>query len=98
VSGGINGLKVVESVRKPSFFAFSPGDMTFETEVRALYDASGAKDKRLVIVRGGWHGTEMLRRSADKSVLRSRLLLRGRRVPRQVDPASMCAANGGGTT
>jgi hypothetical protein len=74
VCGGLNGLKVVRSVTKPSFFAFSPGDMTFEEEVRGLHNASGAKDKRLVIARGGYHGTEMLRRSEDGPMLRSKLL------------------------
>jgi dienelactone hydrolase len=69
----LNGLQVVRSVTKPSFFAFSPGDMGFEPEVRGLHKASGAADKRLVIIPGGWHGTDMLR-SKDGPELSSKLL------------------------
>jgi hypothetical protein len=53
VCGDLNALKVVKTIRQPSFFAFSPGDMNFEAEVRRLHKASGARDKRLVIARGG---------------------------------------------
>jgi dienelactone hydrolase len=74
VCGDLNALKVVKTIRQPSFFAFSPGDMTFEAEVRGLHKASGARDKRLVIARGGVHGTDMLRNSPDASMLRTRLL------------------------
>ncbi|MGK5440548.1 alpha/beta fold hydrolase [Micromonospora sp. URMC 105] len=75
VCGKINALKVITSVTRPSLFAVSPGDYgdAMEREVRGLHKASGAKDKRLVIVDGGSHGTDMLR-SREGPALEAKLL------------------------
>jgi hypothetical protein len=74
VCGPLHAVDVVKSVRQPSLFAFSPGDMGFEEEVRGLYEASGASDKRLVIVPGGVHGTDMLRLPGEGPKLTATIL------------------------
>jgi hypothetical protein len=78
VCGPLNGIKIIKTVRQPSFFAVSPGSgdsqsPDFERQVRTMYTASGAKDKRLVLVPDAGHGTEMLR-SKGGPMLQAKLL------------------------
>ncbi|MEU6621983.1 alpha/beta hydrolase [Streptomyces litmocidini] len=53
-------LPGLAKVKVPSFFAAATGDQTFVDEVRALYRASGAKDKELHILDSAVHGVAMM--------------------------------------
>ncbi|WP_053647013.1 MULTISPECIES: alpha/beta hydrolase [unclassified Streptomyces] len=56
----MNPLPGLAEVTVPSFFAAATGDQTFADEVRALYEASGAKDKRIRILDSHVHGVDMM--------------------------------------
>ncbi|MFJ5221022.1 alpha/beta hydrolase [Streptomyces sp. NPDC088354] len=62
--GGADAVAAVRKIDAPSLFAVSPGDMNgaVEKQVREVYAASAATQKRLVIDRSGYHGTDMIRR------------------------------------
>jgi hypothetical protein len=73
---GMDALEAIRTVTKPSFFAVSPGDMgmAFVTEVRGLYEASGATSKQYMTVGGGIHGVGMMDSEQGGAALREKLL------------------------
>ncbi|GAA2873878.1 alpha/beta hydrolase [Streptomyces mexicanus] len=73
---GGDGVAAVRTIDAPSLFVVSPGDMNgaVEKQVRELYAASGSQDKKLVIDRSGYHGTDMIRRSPQGAALRDRVI------------------------
>jgi hypothetical protein len=48
--------------------------MTFEDEVRGLYDASAATNKQLNLIPGGIHGVAMMDEPSGGAELRAKLL------------------------
>ncbi|MEU2205705.1 alpha/beta fold hydrolase [Streptomyces hygroscopicus] len=73
---GGDGVAAVRTIDAPSLFVVSPGDMNgaVEKQVRELYAASASKDKKLVIDRSGFHGTDMIRRSPQGAALHDRVI------------------------
>ncbi|MBW1599483.1 alpha/beta hydrolase [Streptomyces sp. JJ38] len=67
-------LPGLAKVTVPSFFAAATGDMTFVDEVRALYEASGAKNKQIHILDGGAHGVLMMADGEQGARLHDRAL------------------------
>lgn len=63
--GGIDGLAAVARLRAPVLFVAAAQDAQFAEDAVLLHERAAAPDKRLVIVPGGAHGTEML---AERSV------------------------------
>lgn len=74
--GGVDAVPGVRRIHAPSLFIVSPGDMdgAVEKQVRELYAASGATDRRLVIEPNGYHGTDMIRRGSDGASVRATVL------------------------
>jgi predicted alpha/beta-hydrolase family hydrolase len=74
--GGMDAVPPVRTITAPSLFIVSPGDMNgaVEEQVRELYAASGALDKKLVIDDSGYHGTDMFRESDHGAALQRRVL------------------------
>lgn len=60
--GSLDGEAAVATIKEPSYFAVSPGDMAgaVQEEVERLHAASAAADKHLEIDPSGFHGTDML--------------------------------------
>ncbi len=57
-------VKATQAVRRmsvPVLFAAAESDAQFADEARALHAASASPDKRLMILRGGAHGVDLLR-------------------------------------
>ncbi|TDC39949.1 hypothetical protein E1211_02870 [Micromonospora sp. 15K316] len=66
----------VRTITAPSPLVVAPGGMNgaVEKQVRELHAASGASNKRLVIEKGGYQGTDLLRRSDDRTALEAETL------------------------
>ncbi|GAA3216184.1 alpha/beta hydrolase [Microbacterium terregens] len=64
--GPLDAEAAISSVTAPTLMIVSPGDMegALEREVRALYAASGAPEKELLIDESGYHGTDLFREAA----------------------------------
>ncbi|WAP53561.1 hypothetical protein [Streptomyces sp. S465] len=73
---GGDGVAAVRTIDAPSLVIVSPGDMNgaVEKQVRELYAASVSKDKKLIIDRSGFHGTDMIRRSPRGAALQDRVI------------------------
>ncbi|MFF3565355.1 alpha/beta fold hydrolase [Streptomyces sp. NPDC002574] len=69
--GGVDAVAAVRKIDAPSLFAVSPGDMegAVEKQVREVYAASAATQKRLIIDQSGYHGTDMIRRGPRGAAL-----------------------------
>ncbi|NEB42671.1 alpha/beta hydrolase [Streptomyces sp. SID14515] len=67
-------LPGLAAVTVPSFFAAATGDQTFVDEVRALYKASGAKDKQIRILDSHVHGVDMMEDGAAGARLHDQVL------------------------
>ncbi|MGE6738207.1 alpha/beta hydrolase, partial [Streptomyces sp. NPDC059900] len=63
--GGVDGVAAVRKLSVPTLLVVSPGDMqgNAEKQVREVYAASVARKKELVIQKGEWHGTSMIKRA-----------------------------------
>jgi pimeloyl-ACP methyl ester carboxylesterase len=74
--GLVDAVPAVRGILAPSLFIVSPGDMNgaVEEQVRELYAASSATDKKLVIDDSGYHGTDMFRESDHGGALQRRVL------------------------
>jgi pimeloyl-ACP methyl ester carboxylesterase len=59
---GLDALGAVKRLTVPVRFAASRGDTSFAVGARELMKATAAKDKALLLVPGGLHGTSMLDR------------------------------------
>jgi hypothetical protein len=72
----LDGVGPIRTIDAPSLFVVSPGDMlgAVEKQVRELYAASGAPNKRLLIDDSGYHGTDMLRQSTHRAELATEVL------------------------
>ncbi|WP_329189568.1 alpha/beta hydrolase [Actinacidiphila glaucinigra] len=73
---GGDGVAAVRRIDAPSLFVVSPGDMNgaVKKQVRELYAASAAKDKKLVIDPSGFHGTSMIHESPRGAALKDRVI------------------------
>ncbi|MEU6341111.1 alpha/beta hydrolase [Streptomyces sp. NPDC046977] len=69
--GGVDAVAAARKIDAPSLFVVSPGDMlgAVEKQVREVYAASAATQKRLVIDQSGYHGTDMIRRGPRGAAL-----------------------------
>ena len=74
--GPLDAVGPIRTIHAPSLFIVSPGDMNgaVEKQVRELYAASGAPDKRLIIDDSGYHGTDLLRRATHRTDLEADIL------------------------
>ena len=72
----LDGVGPIRTIAAPSLFVVSPGDMlgAVEKQVRELYAASGAPNKRLIIDASGYHGTDLLRQSTRRAELETDIL------------------------
>lgn len=71
----ISALDAVKKVTVPSFFAISSHDPTgdYASEIRALYEASAASRKELVVIDDSEHGTDMLSATPQGTDLSNKL-------------------------
>jgi pimeloyl-ACP methyl ester carboxylesterase len=58
--GGLDASKTVPRFRGPVLFAAGADDDGFPSDARALYKASPSKEKRLLIMGGGDHGSALI--------------------------------------
>ena len=67
--GSLHAIDAVPRLHAPVFFAASAGDEPFASDVRALYAASGSRERRLEVLPGAAHGERML----DDAAFRGRV-------------------------
>ncbi len=78
--GPLDGVRPIKRIAAPSLFIVAPDDMegAVEKQVRELYNASGAANKRLLIEDGkepgSPHGTDLFRRTVRGPVLTEEVL------------------------
>ncbi|MGW2225050.1 alpha/beta fold hydrolase [Streptomyces formicae] len=75
--GGVDGVAAVKKLNVPTLLVASPGDMqgNVEKQVREVYAASVARKKELLIQKGEWHGTSMIKRAgASRAALQDRVI------------------------
>lgn len=57
---GVSAIEAVPSIRVPALFIAAEYDQPFADDARAMYQACGARDKKLSVEPGGSHGTALL--------------------------------------
>jgi pimeloyl-ACP methyl ester carboxylesterase len=62
---GMDAGAAVSRLRVPVLFVAGADDHPFIEDARAMYRATSARDKRLLVIAGGGHGTSMLEFGAD---------------------------------
>jgi pimeloyl-ACP methyl ester carboxylesterase len=62
---GVDAAGALPRLRVPALFAASKDDQPFADDARAMYQAAPVRDKRLLIVPGGAHGTAMVEFGPD---------------------------------
>jgi len=65
--GPLHALPAVQRLHAPVFFAASAEDEPFQTDARAMYAASGSRDRVLEILPGAAHGSQMLQDPAFRA-------------------------------
>jgi pimeloyl-ACP methyl ester carboxylesterase len=65
----IDALAASRALRVPALYISAEGDADFPEEARAMYEACGAADKRLVIVPGFEHGAPVLREPSTRALV-----------------------------
>jgi pimeloyl-ACP methyl ester carboxylesterase len=62
---GVDAAAALPRLRVPVLFAASADDQPFADDARAMYRAATVRDKRLLVIAGGAHGTSMIEFGPD---------------------------------
>jgi pimeloyl-ACP methyl ester carboxylesterase len=69
--GGVDAMAAMRRLRVPLLLVAAAADHPFLEHARELGDAAGVRDKRLLVVPGGGHGTSMLEFGEDAPRVRA---------------------------
>jgi pimeloyl-ACP methyl ester carboxylesterase len=69
--GGVDAQAAMARLRVPVLFVVGADDQPFREQARLLYRAARVRDKRLLVVPGGGHGTSLLEFGEDAPRLRA---------------------------
>jgi pimeloyl-ACP methyl ester carboxylesterase len=69
--GGVDAQAAMARLRVPVLFVVGADDQPFREQARLLYRAARVRDKRLLVVPGGRHGTSLLEFGEDAARLRA---------------------------
>jgi fermentation-respiration switch protein FrsA (DUF1100 family) len=58
--GGVDATAAMRRLRVPVLLVVGADDQPFAAQARALYGAARVRDRRLLVVPGGGHGTSLL--------------------------------------
>jgi pimeloyl-ACP methyl ester carboxylesterase len=72
--GGVDAEAAMARLRVPVLFVVGADDQPFLEQARVMYRAARARDKRLLVVPGGGHGTSLLEFGSDAPRVRAAVL------------------------